>query len=214
MGSKTYEGQQQPQDATNTVSIKPNAVGGKPRGTSVLEDGDGNFGSGDDNDDDDDGKDSSLAMVVGCNENEGKKKKSKKSRKKKSKKEKSGTSAGPLKQSSPPRVPLSDLFPTGKYPPGQIIESKNENLMRTTKEELRYLERGHIANEEVLNDYRKAAEVHRQVRQWVQQTVKPGQTLTEIATGIEDGVRALLGHQGIEPGDSLKAGMGFPTGWR
>lgn len=37
-------------------------------------------------------------------------------------------------------------------------------------------------------------------------------SLTEIAEGIEDGVRALLGHQGLEPGDSLKAGMGFPTG--
>lgn len=34
----------------------------------------------------------------------------------------------------------------------------------------------------------------------------------DIANGLEDSVRALLGHDGLEPGDSLKAGMGFPTG--
>ena len=63
-----------------------------------------------------------------------------------------------------------------------------------------------------MNDYRKAAEVHRQVRQWTQDNVKPGHTLLEIANGIEDGVRALLGNQGIEPGENIKSGMGFPTG--
>ena len=54
--------------------------------------------------------------------------------------------------------------------------------------------------------------MHRQVRQWAQRNVKPGQTLTEIAEGIEDGVRALTGHPGLEEGDALKSGMGFPTG--
>jgi len=69
-----------------------------------------------------------------------------------------------------------------------------------------------MKNEQFLNDYRHAAEVHRQVRQWAQTNIKPGKSLTEIADGIEDGVRALLGHQGLERGDSLIAGMGFPTG--
>jgi methionyl aminopeptidase len=109
-------------------------------------------------------------------------------------------------------VPLSQLFPEGKYPPGQIVEPQDENLRRTTDEELRYLTRGLLANEENLNDYRKAAEVHRQVRHWVQDSIKPGQTLMEIANGIDDAVRALVGHQGLEPGDSLKGGLGFPTG--
>lgn len=67
-------------------------------------------------------------------------------------------------------------------------------------------------NSEFLTDYRHAAEIHRQVRQWAQGHIKPGQTLTEIAEGIEDSVRALTGHQGLEEGDSLKGGMGFPTG--
>lgn len=104
------------------------------------------------------------------------------------------------------------LLGDGKYPVGEIVKVPDENLRRTTDEELRYLSRGTVTNDEALNDYRKAAEVHRQVRHWVQETVKPGQSLTELATGIEDGVRALLGHQGLEPGDSLKGGMGFPTG--
>ena len=68
-------------------------------------------------------------------------------------------------------------------------------------------------NNDYLTDYRKAAEIHRQVRQWAQKNIiKPGATLTEIAEGIEDGVRALTGHMGLEEGDSLVAGMGFPTG--
>ena len=67
-------------------------------------------------------------------------------------------------------------------------------------------------NTDFLNEYRQGAEVHRQVRQWAQQNIKPGQSLTEIAEGIEDSVRALTGHQGLEEGDNIKGGMGFPTG--
>ena len=67
-------------------------------------------------------------------------------------------------------------------------------------------------NNDFLNEYRHGAEIHRQVRQWAQRNVKPGQTLTEIAEGIEDSVRALTGHPGLEEGDNIKGGMGFPTG--
>lgn len=63
-----------------------------------------------------------------------------------------------------------------------------------------------------LRDYRKAAEIHRQVRQYVQTIAKPGVTMSKLADEIEEGVRALTGHQGLEAGDALKAGMGFPTG--
>jgi methionyl aminopeptidase len=67
-------------------------------------------------------------------------------------------------------------------------------------------------NNEFLSDYRQAAEVHRTVRQWSQKNIKPGMTLTEIAEGIEDGVRALTGHWGLEEGDNIKGGVAFPTG--
>jgi len=63
-----------------------------------------------------------------------------------------------------------------------------------------------------LQEYRQGAEIHRQVRQWAQQNIKPGQSLTEIAEGIEDGVRALTGHPGLEEGDNIKGGIAFPTG--
>jgi methionyl aminopeptidase len=104
---------------------------------------------------------------------------------------------------------ISQLFPNGNYPKGEEVEYENENRYRTTSEEKRHLDN---INNEFLTNYRHAAEAHRQVRQWAQKNIKPGQTLTEIADGIEDGVRALVGHQGLEEGDGLVAGMGFPTG--
>ena len=88
----------------------------------------------------------------------------------------------------------------------------SENLQRTTAEELRHLSALDSMDDEFLSDYRKAAEVHRQVRQYVQTIAKPGVTMSHLADEIETGVRALVGHQGIEPGDALKAGLGFPTG--
>lgn len=104
---------------------------------------------------------------------------------------------------------MSNLFPNGKYAEGEICEYGNENSFRTTNEEKRHLDR---MNNDFLNEYRQGAEVHRQVRQWAQKNIKPGQTLTEIAEGIEDSVRALTGHPGLEEGDNIKGGMGFPTG--
>jgi methionyl aminopeptidase len=87
----------------------------------------------------------------------------------------------------------------------------DENLSRTTDEEHRYNSR--LWDENFLSDYRHAAEIHRQVRQYAQsELIKPGATLLSIAEGIECGVRAVSGHSGLEPGDGLKASMGFPTG--
>ncbi|KAL3435553.1 MetAP 2-2 [Aspergillus tetrazonus] len=172
-----------------------------PRGVHLATDGDGTIG---DSGDDDDGEAHSTALInVNANGNQKKKRKSKKKGKKKA-----------AKQSSPPRVPLSQLFPQGKYPIGEVQEYQPnvENTSRTTAEEVRYKSRSHLEDDSFLNDYRKAAEVHRQVRKWTQERVKPGQGLMEIAEDIDDGVRALLGHAGLEPGDSLKAGLGFPTG--
>ena len=103
---------------------------------------------------------------------------------------------------------MSNLFPNG-YPEGETVEYKDDNTYRTTNEEKRYLDR---MNNDFLQEYRQGAEVHRQVRQYAQKNIKPGQSLTEIAEGIEDSVRALTGHQGLEEGDNIKGGMGFPCG--
>lgn len=131
--------------------------------------------------------------------------KKKKKNKKKKKKKKATT------QSDPPRVLMSQLFPNNTYPKGEEVDyTGDENLARTTDEEKRYLDR--MGDENFLTDYRHAAETHRQTRQWAQKWIQPGMSLTEIANGIEDSVRALTGHSGLEEGDAIRAGMGFPTG--
>jgi methionyl aminopeptidase len=131
----------------------------------------------------------------------GTQKKRKKSKKKKKKAKKC--------QSSPPRVPLSDLYGSQRYPEGEI---QQYTRVATAEAEKRYAAQTEKFDDAFLQNYRKAAEVHRQTRQWVRDTVKPGHKLLDIAEGIEDSVRALLGHAGLEPGDSLRGGMGFPTG--
>jgi methionyl aminopeptidase len=132
----------------------------------------------------------------------------KKKRKRKRKPKKAG-GANATKQTSPPRVLLSNLFPSGEYPVGEEVEYRDENTFRTASEEKRHLDR---MNNDFLQEYRYGAEVHRQVRQWAAKNIKPGQSLTEIAEGIEDSVRALTGHPGLEEGDNIKGGIAFPTG--
>jgi len=136
----------------------------------------------------------------------------KKKKRKRNKKKTGKTQVG--QQTIPPRVPMADLFPDSDYPVGECVEyaMRNDNLQRTTDEEVRHLAAVENMGDGFLSDYRKAAEVHRQVRQYVQTIAKPGVTMSRLADEIEDGVRALTGHQGIEAGDALKAGMGFPTG--
>ncbi|RYP31951.1 hypothetical protein DL767_005492 [Monosporascus sp. MG133] len=133
-----------------------------------------------------------------------KKKKNKKRKPRKKKK-------APTAQTDPPSVLISQLFPDKTYPKGEEVEYKDDNRWRTTSEEKRHLDNLNMHND-FLPDYRHAAETHRQVRQWAQKNIKPGQTLTEIANGIEDSVRRLVGHDGLAEGDAIVAGMGFPTG--
>jgi methionyl aminopeptidase len=148
----------------------------------------------------DDDADENAPVAVG--EGAAKKKKNKKKKKKNKKK-------APTAQTDPPSVLLSQLFPNNSYPKGEEVEYVDENRYRTTSEEKRHLDN---LNNDFLVDYRHAAETHRQVRQWAQKNIKPGQTLTEIANGIEDSVRRLVGHDGLAEGDAIVAGMGFPTG--
>ncbi|KAF9055923.1 peptidase M24A methionine aminopeptidase [Panaeolus papilionaceus] len=145
-------------------------------------------------DDNDDGEEEADGQAPGTGE--GKKKKKKKKPKKKK-----------AAQSDPPRVGLSKLFPSGVYPEGEIQPYKDDNTYRTTSEELRYKEK--LENEDpetTYNDIRRAAEVHRQVRQAARKFIRPGQTMTEIAEYIEDGTRALVEENGFQ------SGIGFPTG--
>lgn len=173
-------------------------------GQAAAANGQANGDAGGDSDgSDDDADDASAGDQATEGAGTGAAKKKKKNKKKK-KKKKATT------QSDPPRVLMSQLFPNNTYPKGEEVEyTGDENLARTTNEEKRYLNR---MDDDFLTDYRHAAETHRQTRQWAQKWIKPGMSLTEIANGIEDSVRALTGHSGLEEGDAKLAGMGFPTG--
>ncbi|KAL9084774.1 MAG: hypothetical protein Q9159_005059 [Coniocarpon cinnabarinum] len=134
---------------------------------------------------------------------------SKKKKKRKPKKKKKSPAAATA-QSDPPRVPLTQLYPSSNYPVNEEVAYPAENSYRTSSEEKKQAE--HLQYAEFLTEYRRAAEVHRTVRQHAQRSIEPGQTLHEIAQNIEDGVRALTGHDELTEGDNLKGGMGFPCG--
>ncbi|TLD18264.1 methionine aminopeptidase [Venturia nashicola] len=202
MASKTPHGHRQDPDESSTGASIAIANPPKPAAASgllqrVLE--------GEDEDGDGDHHDARLDL----NSSNSTKKKKKNSKKKK-KNKKTATA----KQTTPPRVALANIFHNQPFPEGQIVHYaiKDDNLQRTTAEEARHLATLEIMDDEYLNDYRKAAEVHRQVRQYVQTIAKPGVSMNHLADEIEEGVRALVGHQGLDTGDALRGGMGFPTG--
>lgn len=204
MGSKSPEGHQQAPDGGDSSSLKPTQPenGGRDQGSQSADLDRGIVGE--DGDDDDTGFSPTEPRcgLIGV-DTDSQKKKNK--RKKRSKAEKPATTH----QATPPTVLVSTLFPDAVYPKGQLVAY--ENLSRTTKEEVHYDSRHW--DKDFLRDYRHAAEIHRQVRQHVQQNIiKPGVKMSTIAEEIDAGVRALCGHQGIESGDPLIAGLAFPTG--
>ncbi|PKI82400.1 methionyl aminopeptidase [Malassezia vespertilionis] len=159
----------------------------------------------DEADDGSDDEEESAALT----EADKKKKKNKKKNAAKKKKAKSGKAV--LEQTAPPTVGLTKMFPTGIYPVGEIQEYDttkfDESRQRTTGEELR--ERERLVQQKEGFDYnliRRAAETHRQVRQYAQRTIKPGMSMTEIVNMVEDGTRNLVEANGFE------SGIGFPTG--
>ena len=111
-------------------------------------------------------------------------------------------------QSDPPRVAISNLFPDGQFPVGQIMdhpigESDTTAKNRFNSEEARALDR---INLDMYNEVRQAAEAHRQTRQYIQSWVKPGMKMIDICEELERTSRALINESGLE------AGLAFPTG--
>lgn len=100
-------------------------------------------------------------------------------------------------------IPVSDQFPDNQFPLGECVEYVGKNAFRTTSAEKRELERLASYDYEKI---RKAGEVHRQVRRYVQSYVKPGMKMTEICQRLERKTHELVVANGLE------AGWGFPTG--
>ena len=129
--------------------------------------------------------------------------------KKKKKKNKTKTAggggapgSGAAGQTSPPSVPVSVLF-NNVFPEGEIQSYKDDNLWRETSEEKRELER---LEKNMYNEVRQCAEVHREVRKYIDNWVKPGMKLIDVCETLEDSVRRLIEARGLE------AGIAFPTG--
>ncbi|XP_003700420.1 methionyl aminopeptidase und [Megachile rotundata] len=131
--------------------------------------------------------------------------------KKKRKKRKSRGKAGGVKQQTdPPSIPVSELFPDGNFPVGQIMDHPSAAGVddRTAKErfsseEARAFDRMH---NDIYNEARQAAEAHRQTRKYIMKWVRSGMTMIEICNELENTARKLIGE------DGFKAGLAFPTG--
>jgi len=124
-------------------------------------------------------------------------------KKKKNKKKKSGKT-----QTDPPTIPISELFPNGNFPEGQIMEhpisaDDKKAADRFSSEEARAIDRLQI---DLYNEVRQAAEAHRQTRQHIQRWVKPGMKMIDICEELENTARKLINENGLE------AGLAFPTG--
>ncbi len=87
-------------------------------------------------------------------------------------------SGGPKKQTSPCTIPVMDLFPDHKYPVGEMSDHPGVfNTFRVTSAEKKALDR---VSEEMYNEIREAAEVHRQVRMDLQKWLKPGVAMLDV----------------------------------
>ncbi|KAF4081276.1 hypothetical protein AMELA_G00159630 [Ameiurus melas] len=136
-------------------------------------------------------------------EDDGEENESSGKKKKKKKKKKCGKA-----QTDPPSIPICELYPSGVFPKGQeceypLLQDGRDAAWRMGNEEKRVLNQ---ASEEIWNDFRQAAEAHRQVRSYVMSWIKPGLTMIDICEKLENCSRKLIKENG------LNAGLAFPTG--
>ncbi|XP_077290313.1 methionyl aminopeptidase und [Arctopsyche grandis] len=110
----------------------------------------------------------------------------------------------------PPALSITEQFPNGVYPIGQIMDhgraegiDERSARDRFSSEEKRAIDRLH---NDIYNEVRHAAEAHRQTRQYIKNWVKPGMTMISICEELENTARRLIGENG------LAAGLAFPTG--
>jgi len=158
--------------------------------------------------DDDDGANDEGDDGDDATNEDGEASKAKKKKKKKKKKSAAAVTSNKVypsgkKQTRPPSTPVRELYPGAKYPAGEILPHHEHNLWRETDEEKRELER---LEENLYNEARQCAEVHREVRQYISDWVKPGMKYIDVCETLENSVRKLIEERGLE------AGVAFPTG--
>lgn len=153
--------------------------------------------------DDDSGDEAEGVEEGGDGANGAAKKKKKKKKSKKKGGSGGGAGATPTAQTTPPTVPVKLLFRDGVFPEGEWQSYKDDQRWRETAAEKRELDRLQF---DMINEVRQAAEVHREVRKYIQKIAKPGILMTELCEKLEDSVRKLIDERGLE------AGIAFPTG--
>ena len=136
---------------------------------------------------------------------EGKKKRKRNRNKKKkpdhpSDPEGKSASVGEVQQTDPPSLPVSQLFPDGNFPVGQIMDhyiaqDDRKAVDRFSTEEARAIDRAQI---DMYNEIRQAAEAHRQTRQHIQKWVKPGMKMIDICNELESTARKLINENGLK----------------
>jgi len=110
----------------------------------------------------------------------------------------------PLRQTTPPTVAVSQLYPDGHFPPGETqYYQQQSNLWRRESAEAKEREK---LNEGMYEQLRQAAAAHKQVRQWARSWIKPGMRMIDIADAVEESLRRTIGADGLE------RGIAFPTG--
>ena len=138
----------------------------------------GGGADGGDNDDDASGDEAAATAADGTPSAAAKKKKKKKKKKKTGGGGGGGGAAGSgaAGQTAPPTVPVSRLF-NDVFPEGEIQHYKDDNVWRETSEEKRELER---LEKNMYNEVRQCSEVHREVRRYISDWVKPGMKLIDV----------------------------------
>eukprot|EP00010_Vexillifera_abyssalis_P009136 CAMPEP_0201546700 /NCGR_PEP_ID=MMETSP0173_2-20130828/3015_1 /ASSEMBLY_ACC=CAM_ASM_000268 /TAXON_ID=218659 /ORGANISM="Vexillifera sp., Strain DIVA3 564/2" /LENGTH=394 /DNA_ID=CAMNT_0047955449 /DNA_START=38 /DNA_END=1222 /DNA_ORIENTATION=- len=108
-------------------------------------------------------------------------------------------------QTWPPSIPVAELFKGKRFP---LYEIQKYGEVSNCKKRL--TDRSFFTKElmfnEMYQEIRLAAEVHRQVRAYAQSIIKPGIKLIDMCEKLENMNRKLIQENG------LKAGIGFPTG--
>lgn len=114
------------------------------------------------------------------------------------------------RQTWPPSLELSKVWPDNVYPLGEISDYTGDQAFRTTSEEKKVADK---LMENEWNNLRKASEVHRQARRWFQSWVRPGVPLTVLCERLEAKTAELVGALGASgTGPTPPCGWGFPTG--
>jgi methionyl aminopeptidase len=108
----------------------------------------------------------------------------------------------PKKKKNALPKPVDQQFASGKFPEGETVDYVKCSWRSQDKDKILMEENF----QEEYNEIRKAAEVHRQVRKYAQENVKPGMSMIQICEMIENGTRELIQENGLE------AGIAFPTG--